>query len=951
MTSENKGSSGDSTKEKVELSNISPSSNPIDSPVSYVATGTGFFLGLWKPGQVLSANVPKFLVSNVALTVDDIRSITVLLVMSIAIRLWNISSPPNIVYEEFIQLKRINNYLSGRFFYDLNPPFSTEIYAAIAQVFGYTGKFPLTSESYIGHSFPFIYLRSFTALLGVCSIIITFLTLKFSGVHRISALLGALFVAVESTFVLEYRFIFTMPIFLSILSIEIYFWKSLELKQPLSLPWHINAGLLGIFVGLGMSTHLHSYFTFIWVLLASLYQLWWSFGDKHEKHFFRRLIFNIFFRGIYLVFIPSVIYNTSIAVHLQLTPASGEGDSLVSGPFQYSLLGNPTSEVVGLVGIGSFITLRHLKTNVYLHSHEVFYPHGSYQQQVTGYGFRDSNNFWLIENITETQDSLYDLPFTALKNDDYIRIRHLQTSRRLHSHKKRAPVTDTEFQFEVTGYGAEGHPGDLNDLWKVEVVEDLSEINGNQSSILAIESILRFKHVLLGCYLLSHPTKLPEYSFEQQEVTCAHSPTLENTYWYIETNYHPKHSTNEKKVSYKIPTFSEKMEEYKEVMEMARKSVEHDQPGYSYPAWKLPFLLNGTPFYRDHHRQIILFGNFIIWYSTIAGILFYILFKLYTALCLQGGWRNFQGFEGIKELDHHVGGFVFLWASHYIPLFFETRKLTTVDYLPSLYCSILVFARIWDFISFSMIRSRVVASILTFTLISSSITVFIFYSPFVYNSKMTSSQCTKLELLETWDFGCYFYLPTENKYDEYDRVHLNEIVYQHITPPNEELTPPTIAHSAHKANPTEALAKKRQYTQTELDLVLEDYKNITSFSTKDRELMLYLEEQRKMIEEINDKIKLRRGESRTNQKEEQQESTQGEENGDDPNPTINTENVSRIKAQWLRITDPPSANFTGKTYDDMAKLEEELNEQSKLSVDSDTNELNENLKDGFESDI
>lgn len=948
-----------SSKEKSQIDQLQETNHTpaADEPVSYVATGTGLLLGLWRPGQVLSTDVPKRLADRVALGSDDIRSIIFLTVVALVVRLWNISSPPNMVYEEAVQVHRINNYLSGRFFYDLNPPLSTEFYALIARFLGYTGKFPATSESYIGHSFPFIELRSAIAILGVSSVVLTFLTLKLSGVTRLSALLGSIFIAFESTFVLEHRFIFTMPLSLTLLAASVYLWKVFELKKPLSLSWHGSALLLGSFVGLAASTRLASISTIYWLVGAAVYQLWWSFGDIYEKKFIRRFVMSSVFRGIYFLFVPYFVYSLVIAIHLQLTPASGEGDIRASGPFQSTLIGTPSSSVVGPVGVGSFITLRHMKTNVYLHSHDYYYPHGSFQQQVTGYGYRDSNNYWMIENIADSGSG----EFVQLKNESYVKFRHLQTLKRLHTHQKRPPVSDVDWQFEVTAYGANGYAGDLNDVWKIETV-NISKSVDSMGNIYAIDTVFKLRHLILGCYLLTHPRKLPEYGFEQQEVTCAFHAKPEMLYWYVETNYHPKHS-NESMVAYDPLSFPRKMDEYKDIMELAKVSALDDYSGYDTSAWKLPFVFNGTPVFRSHYRQTILLGNVIVWYSGLAAIVFYALFRVYTALAVWGSWRTFENVPGIKEFDHHAGSFLFLWLCHYLPTFVEEQKLTAADYLPALYCQILLFARVWDFISVSIIKHKIVYTALTFVFAASSISFFVLYSPFVYNSPIVAGTCRDLEIFPSWDFGCGYHFPTQQEYDAYESQYSNYINYHYISPPAEELTPATIARTALKANPTGALVKPRNYTDTEVIVAMAEYKNATSGDDTVREKLLYLEQQKQLVWNINEKIKKKKRAAGIFEDDKMEElETIKVVNG---TMTVNIDNVSRIQGEWLRITDPPSVNFTGKTYADMSRIEQELlSQQGSVISDSGTlgqgegdempieqNPLSEGTKEEFDEEV
>lgn len=905
--------------------------NQPTKPISYVSTGTGFFLGLWKPGQVMCVDVPEEATRAASLSYEDIKSLIFLTLLSLAVRFWEISNPPNIVHEEAIQLQRINNYMSGRFFFDLHPPLVSELYTLAAHLFGYTGKFAGYSNSYIGHSFPYIELRAIVALLGIVSIVASFLTLKLTGASRMACILAGIFVCFESSFAFEHRFIFTMPISLTLLSITIYLWKLLELKQPLSLQWHTVAIALGTVIGLKISTQLSSVYTLYWVMLASAYQLWWSFGNKFEKHFFRKFIFNLMFRVVYLFCLPYLIYNVTIAVHLQLTPASGEGDSAVTGPFENTLLGSPGSQVVKPIGIGSFVTLRHLKTNVYLHSHDAYYQQGSYQQQVTGYGYRDSNNYWMIENITDSGQTEYN----QLKNETYIKFRHLQTLKRLHSHKKRPPVTDADWQFEVTAYGAEGFPGDLNDLWKIETV-NLSKTEESKSEIHAIDTVFRLRHLVLGCYLLTHPIKLPEYGFEQQEVTCAYNANPERTYWYFETNYHPMHSSDAPVVSYDWLSFADKMEEYKGVMEKAKTALYEKTLGYDVSPWQLPFLLNGTPIHRNHYRQIMLFGNVTIWYLALIGMVFYGVFKIYTLLAVQANWRSFQSVSGIKEFDHHAGGFLIMYLCHYIPIFFEQQDHTTADYLPALYCTILLLAKVWDFTLTAFVRRKSFHGFLTFILAAFSISAFLLISPFVYNAPLTVENCQNLEVMPSWDFGCNYYLDTSEQIDDYNNQHETELIYRYEKPPAEELMSATIAYTAARANPTQVLGNQHTYTKEEVALAIENLQNVTKMDKNVREQLLHVDHQQRLIKDINEKIRKRKvAAGWIDESKEQEEKKEEEKEGDKATKTINSSNVAKIQADWLRITDPPSVNFTGQAYDDMLEIEKRfIKSQSEEGIES-----------------
>lgn len=119
-----------------------------------------------------------------------------------------------------------------------------------------------------------------------------------------------------------------------------------------------------------------------------------------------------------------------------------------------------------------------------MHSHQHHYPGGSTQQQVTLYPHRDDNNLWAITNQTDpevpyNQSGILHLILLTLapvfiEDGAIIRLEHILTEKRLHSHDVRPPMTDLEWQNEVSAYGFPGFDGDANDFFRVEIVKSRS---------------------------------------------------------------------------------------------------------------------------------------------------------------------------------------------------------------------------------------------------------------------------------------------------------------------------------------------------------------------------------------------------------------------------------------------------------------------------------------------
>ena len=89
-------------------------------------------------------------------------------------------------------------------------------------------------------------------------------------------------------------------------------------------------------------------------------------------------------------------------------------------------------------------------------------------------------------------------------------------------------------------YGYKGFSGDANDIFRVEIIKHLSDGPAAKERLRTIQTKFKLIHTMTGCALFSHKVKLPDWGFEQQEVTCARSATLPNSVWYIESNDHPQ---------------------------------------------------------------------------------------------------------------------------------------------------------------------------------------------------------------------------------------------------------------------------------------------------------------------------------------------------------------------------------------------------------------------------
>ena len=123
-------------------------------------------------------------------------------------------------------------------------------------------------------------------------------------------------------------------------------------------------------------------------------------------------------------------------------------------------------------------------------------------------------------------DPTQSIPLHPVLDGVHIRLHHVTTSKKLHSHDNRPPVSDVDWQNEVSAYGFEGFEGDANDHFAIEIQKDWTDRRDPKAlkQLRTLRTRFRLRHLLTGCYLFSHKVKLPDWAFEQQEVSIASFP-------------------------------------------------------------------------------------------------------------------------------------------------------------------------------------------------------------------------------------------------------------------------------------------------------------------------------------------------------------------------------------------------------------------------------------------
>lgn len=658
---------------------------------------------------------------------------------------------------------------------DVHPPLAKLLITLFGWLAGFNGDFDFKEigKDYVEPGVPYVAMRMFPAICGILLVPVVFLTLKAAGCRTFTSAMGAGLIIFENGLLTQARLIlldsplvlataFTTMAFLS-------FTNQHELgpTRAFQPSWWFWLAMTGLGLGATFSIKWVGLFTIAWVGSLTLVQLWVLLGDTRTvttrvwfKHFMARFFC--------LIVIPATFYLSMFAIHFLCLVNPGEGDGFMSSEFQSTLNSKSMQDVPADVLMGSRVSIRHVNTQGgYLHSHPLMYPTGSKQQQITLYPHKDENNVWLLENQTQPlningepingTEAWDKLDPTYIKNGDVLRLYHINTHRRLHSHDVRPPVTEQDWQNEVSAYGYEGFEGDANDYFRVEIVGKQSKAGAAQERLRTIETKFKLVHIMTGCVLFSHKVKLPEWASEQQEVTCAKGGTLPNSLWYVEYNEHPVLGADAEKVNYQNPGFFGKFWELQQVMWRTNAGLVESHAWDSRPnSW--PILKRGINFWGKDHRQIYLIGNPIVWWSSTLAIVAYVLFKGLAVLRWQRSYRDYDNVI-FKRFDYEIGMSVLGWAFHYFPFYLMQRQLFLHHYFPALTFAVIALCQMFDFLTarvsaLGIRENSIINKTTTTSFLVLSAAVFMIYAPLAYGNTWTKSECKRVKLFDSWDFDC-----------------------------------------------------------------------------------------------------------------------------------------------------------------------------------------------------
>ena len=503
---------------------------------------------------------------------------------------------------------------------------------------GYDGHFHFDNigDSYIANKVPYVAFRAMPALLGALTVPTVFMIMWESGYTLPAAIVASSLVLFDNAHIGQTRLILLDATLVYAMSLSVLcyvrFYKMRH--EPFSRKWWKWLLLTGVALSCVISTKYVGVFTFFTVGSAVAIDLWGLFDVNRPQGALSLPDFGKHFaaRVTGLIVVPFLIYLFWFQVHFAILTRSGPGDDFMTPAFQETLSDNIMSAQSTGVNYYDSISMKHKETKTYLHSHAERYPLryddgrvSSQGQQVTGYPFNDTNNYWQImpHKVIDPMDTTENEP---VKNLDFVKLRHLVTDTYLLSHDVASPYYPTNQEFSTTDL--ESANGDrFNDT----LFQIMIENGKTRQDLKSVSGHFKLIHAPSRVAMWTHTSPLPDWAFKQAEINGNKNLQQSSNIWYVDEipsipADSPRLVKEERKV--KSMPFLAKYFELQRAIFFHNNALTSSHPYASQPVhW--PFLLRGVSFWtqNDTRQQIYFLGNPIGWWlassllAVFAGII------------------------------------------------------------------------------------------------------------------------------------------------------------------------------------------------------------------------------------------------------------------------------------------------------------------------------------------
>ncbi|KWU46308.1 PMT-domain-containing protein, partial [Rhodotorula sp. JG-1b] len=705
--------------------------------------------------------------------------------LAAAFRFHHIDHPAAVVFDEVHFGKFAAYYLRREYFFDVHPPLAKLLLAFQGWLVGFDGQFEFENigDSYIENKVPYVGMRTLPALLGSAVPAVVYAIMRESGYPRIVGLFSASLVLFDNAHVGQTRLILLDAPMILFMALAFYSYiRFYKLRySEFTRPWWTWMTLTGVFLSLTISCKMVGLFAFLSVGTAVAVDLWNLLDVKRGltiKQFYRHFAA----RAVGLILVPAVVYLFWFWVHFTVLTKSGTGDDFMSPAFQQTLQDSPLTALAEEIRYYDTLTIKHKGTKAFLHSHPERYPLkyddgriSSAGQQVTGYPFNDTNNYWIVEPTREVPPSGRG---RIVRHGDVITLRHVGTNTTLMTHDVASTTMATNTEFTTwDGTCANEQECEIRKR-DVQFELQIDEAHAGQQWMTK-SGYFQLVHVPTRVAMWTHvEPPLPEWAFKQQEVNGNKNLKDRTTFWFADEIITDPSKPVDLARPKKEPRQPAKMSFFRKFFELQLLMLQHnagltDSHPYASGPINWPFLLSGISFWTgraETREQVYLIGNIVSWWICIMASSVFIGILAADQLAQRRGLEPIP--TPVRNRLYNTGGFFLVaWLYHYLPFFTMSRQLFLHHYLPAHLITALVAGVVFSFlfcgdtinypVSVADLRTRrrprsraVVGKgmILAFVIANALIIAgFVFLAPLTYGTPgLSAEEVHNRRLLSTW---------------------------------------------------------------------------------------------------------------------------------------------------------------------------------------------------------
>ncbi|CCF56378.1 hypothetical protein KAFR_0B00800 [Kazachstania africana CBS 2517] len=375
---------------------------------------------------------------------------------------------------------------SGQFFLSFRPFLALQLYSILPLSIGL--------------------LRLFSLCLSSLTLLLVFSTLILSRVNMILSSFGMLSIMSLSIFQINSVSVNENALCWFTLVSVIHLWQNYRLTGKGKFKTML---LISVLLGSNMSIKYSGFMTLLWAMVVFNWHLWNRIIPDlgcSNKNIAKLSITH----SLLLLIIPlSIFLLTSFIQITHWKFDNPEYSKFMSSYFQTYLRNNKRPITLdSRLYYGSVIELRHLNSiGGYLASVNATYPSGS-QEQIVGITSQEDSewNHFILEPIeTHVRNEVQEGKIVPVKQSRPLKLRHKLTGKLLRASDVRPPISEHDYDKEVSCTGDISYNGKNDEFWKFDVTT-LDE----KRPVRPLEDTIQVRNIGQRCTLMSHDIKLPE---------------------------------------------------------------------------------------------------------------------------------------------------------------------------------------------------------------------------------------------------------------------------------------------------------------------------------------------------------------------------------------------------------------------------------------------------------